>query len=403
MRTRLLLSAPLVLGAAALGAPSSLPPAEKAPAVPQPPQSAFGRLVPEDLEILRLDPEAWQGPFELVDVAGHGAPVREGEVVARFEREGWEEAMEEAERAVEEARWELEKARLRASLDERRAALRREEAARNLVRAREKLERFERFEREFDRRSAELSRARSLDSLEDAQDELAQLEAMYSEDELVDATEEIVLKRSRRNLERSQASFGLQEDRRKYHERFELPEKQEDLERAVERAGRELENLEQQLHLEAEDRERGLHEAERRLEEAEKELQRLREDEAWFELRAPRDGVLVHGSAEAPARWKEGDRVQPGQDFLSVGEAGRYRVELLVSEWIRFGGLEGKAVEILGAGGSRVLGTVHFARFPEPATGEAEDRYRAVVEIAEPPPWAAPGMRVTVLFPHEKE
>ena len=58
---------------------------------------------------------------------------------------------------------------------------------------------------------------------------------MYEADELTDATEEIVLKRSRRNLALTEERNSLQEDRRQYRvelsDRIQLESRKEDLER----------------------------------------------------------------------------------------------------------------------------------------------------------------------------
>src|SRR5206468_6852083 len=68
----------------------------------------------------------------------------------------------------------------------------------------------------FARRSDEIGKKNEDAGIDDQKDELAQLEKMYKADELVDATEEIVLKRSKRRLAISEESRGLSVDRRQY-------------------------------------------------------------------------------------------------------------------------------------------------------------------------------------------
>ena len=61
--------------------------------------------------------------------------------------------------------------------------------------------------------TARLDLTRSEDRVQDAEEELHQLEIMYGEDDFAEKTKEIVLERGRRRLERSRVSFELQRQR----------------------------------------------------------------------------------------------------------------------------------------------------------------------------------------------
>lgn len=70
---------------------------------------------------------------------------------------------------------------------------------------------------------AELSVRRAEDAVDDAKDELEQLEALYKGNELADATKEIILKRGRRNLERGRKEADLQKLKLRTLKEHDLP------------------------------------------------------------------------------------------------------------------------------------------------------------------------------------
>ena len=114
------------------------------------------------------------------------------------------------ERDMRVAQHKLEKARLSTEHTRLRNAA-------SLAKAEAELDVSTRKLKTFNERSApnriawgELSLRRAEDRAQEAQEELEQLELMYSEDEFADQTKEIVLERGRRRLERSQRQLELQ-------------------------------------------------------------------------------------------------------------------------------------------------------------------------------------------------
>jgi hypothetical protein len=96
--------------------------------------------------------------------------------------------------------------------------------------ANEDLQRF--LEVEKARRLAEdaLDVSRAQDGLLETREELAQLEMMYSESSLGDATAEIVLNRTRRRLQRAEEGFRLRSERSDELKQVTLPRDQQKLE-----------------------------------------------------------------------------------------------------------------------------------------------------------------------------
>lgn len=118
--------------------------------------------------------------------------------------------------SLDEARSRVESCRER--LGAAASALRAEEGAARAAAARLRAEKEiaesalrQLREAEHPRRAAEadLAVARAADGLEDAKDELSQLEEMYQANDLAAKTKELVIKRGRRGLERAQQELSI--------------------------------------------------------------------------------------------------------------------------------------------------------------------------------------------------
>jgi hypothetical protein len=146
---------------------------------------------------------------------------------------------------------ELESKRERNALDHASAeaseAIDLEKAERELRLAQEDLQHF--VDVEMPRRLAEdaLGLRGSYDNLLETREELAQLEMMYGESTLGDATEEIVLNRSRRRLERAEESYRLREERSLEVRERSLPREREKLELEVRVKSVALQNVQRKL------------------------------------------------------------------------------------------------------------------------------------------------------------
>lgn len=338
-----------------------------------------GVFVPGDAAEITPWPLEFSGELILVEVLPHGSPVNEGDVVARLDDRSYREQLEEAERA-------LASAELAQRIARERDALAAAEAERRLEAKRKEVEWAGRefsgwfdVERELDERSRDLEEQRIEFGIQDQRDELEQLELMYGEDELVDATEEIVLRRARRDLAASEASLRLHRERRAY--RREVPEAVE-LERrreALRTLELELERLERSTALDREAARDELARGEARLERQRREVERLREDAKWFELRAPRAGILLHGGREdyGPGRTRpehrRGGRLAPRETAFLVADPDRpvAAVEIPEEEWERIPDGVGGIVQAFGGGVPAVAARLDVSRLPIPGKPSA--------------------------------
>jgi hypothetical protein len=146
------------------------------------------------------------------------------------------------------------------------------------------------------RRLAEdvLSIQGSADRLLETREELAQLEMMYGESGLGDATAEIVLNRTRRRLSRAEEGHRLRVERSAELVSIEIPREIEELQLAVRAAGVELENARRKAERGALERTADLAD----LEDEQLELDREDEDIARDAERIERD--LARAGRRAP-------------------------------------------------------------------------------------------------------
>lgn len=329
-----------------------------------------GLLVPsaDHASELSFEPEAYAGSLVLAEVIEHGEAVADGAVVARFESEGLRDALAAAERGLARAQLAGERAGIRAARSQAAAARAIADAERGLRESREDLEEWLEVDLPSRNRSDELRLRRFQHQIDDAQDELDQLEAMYTEDELVHATEEIVLTRSRRNLAQLKEEFTLTE-RTTASSAANRGRRTASLERAVAAAERAVAHLREDEELAVRERTMNAEDTARGTREAEEKVAGLRADLEGLTVRAPRDGVLLHGDlaslrAGQRSRLAVGDSVAGA--FLVVATADRWEASFTVPAGARMKWANGIALHVQPAGLDQArVGRLERGRYPE--------------------------------------
>lgn len=318
------------------------------------PKTFRGNFVPAPGDCLEIGlwPQAWSGAWTFLEVAPHGSFVHEGQVIARFEARALNEAVERAARELEHARTDHRAAVARAALETAADAERSAAAESALARARRAFQGWREIELPMRRENAALQDLFAEHGIEDAEDELAQLEAMYTADELADATEELVLMRNRRNLARSRTQLDLARRQRAYTHEYAWAAEDQEKEEALARQEAGFERLLAGLELDAAARRDRLARAEEALARQERELDRLRADALLLELRAPRDGVLLHGAADdygpgrTPPRQARGGGAGTRATLFTLAGGARFAVALELGDADRAALAPGAAVEV---------------------------------------------------------
>jgi len=364
-----------------------------------------GTFVPAVFDEVSLWFDEYKGELLMIEVVEHGTPVNDGDVIARIDVGGINKQIEQLERQVKSAALKLQNTAERNTLSEKSAALALDNARYSLEQARRDLEGWERYELDFSQRNAEMSELYTQHNIDDQKDELDQLEMMYRDDELTDATEEIVLKRSRRNLSRTMKSLKNLKDRRAYTVAFAEAAQSVRLRRAVTAKEAALDSLLKSQEIERRSREDGLLQVEMGLKDQKDKLARLKKDSALLSIRASRSGVLLHGSPDdyrpgrtAP-RYKRGSRGSARTTLFTIADPDRSAVALDIPESKINSIRTGKAAKVSVAAlpDIAVMGTMRVDRFPAPrSAGGSENSHDAEVVIESPVQGVVAGMRAEV-------
>jgi len=287
-----------------------------------------GALVPAEGTELVPWPERWSGELLLLEVREHGSVVSAGEELARLEDRGYRDQLEAAERAVQKALRAAAHGRTRVELDAGRREEERAAAELKVERARSELAAWLDQGLPLDTRSAELAALAYQYRIDDSSAELAQLESMYSDDELVDATEDIVLERARRDLARQKLGQQLALDQRAYRVETELRLRTEDRRLALEQAERALDRLVTSHAIAEEEAAASIDELLHALDRARRTRDELGEDGRLFTVIAPHGGLLLHGGlddyvagSKRPAH-RRGGRLTPRTPAFTIVPGG---------------------------------------------------------------------------------
>lgn len=361
-----------------------------------------GVFVPACFDEIQIWPEEFRGELLVLEVIPHGAFVNKGDRIATLNMKDIDERILQSERQVRSAKLNLLNKRERAAMAESSAHLALEHSEIDLDSARKALAGWEKHELEFSKRNAELSQQATDNYIADQEDELAQLEAMYRDDELVDATEEIVIKRSRRDLARTRSLSSLQKDRRVYHVEFNESEQTRQRHRALQAKEVALEQLRKTQEIDRRSREDSITQAAEALDKAMETHARLKSDRALFELRAGRSGLLLHGSEKdyfpgsVPPRYKRGSRLPMHSTLFLIAEPDRVNLAIDIPESDIQKYKTGAAVHVEAVCSSTIksIGTLDVARYPQAKSAAApENKYRAVIEFDKSLSCVVPGMR----------
>jgi multidrug resistance efflux pump len=294
-------------------------------------------------------PQVWGEEVEVVEAHAPG-PVQQGDVLLRLKSERIDDALRAGERDLAIAKAALATQQEDVARQQANSATALARAEFDAKNAQTALERFEKVEMPLRIEESEhyLQGLRNWET--DQTEELAQLEKMYKGDDLTEETEDIVLKRARRDLERTKRTIDFQTRRSKLMREIDLPRDLESLrldarrtsgdrDRAV--AVTKLAQAQQKLELER---------TAANVEKQEREFGRLKADRELFELKAPVAGFAVPG-AILRGKWqnadgvrnvlKKGGKFRPNDVIFTIVETEDGRIVTSVPEaslaWIRPG------------------------------------------------------------------
>jgi HlyD family secretion protein len=273
-----------------------------------------------------LRPEVWQD-LSVTEAVAHGRRVEAGETLVKLDMKKIELAIADAAAAHKLAELAAAQAKEDFRLAQESHPIEMAKAERAAQIAAEDLKRFNEIERPMSEKSANFSLESSAQRLEYQMEELRQLEQMYKADEITEETEEIILKRTRNEVEQAKFMFEQAKLRQEETLKITLPRTQEENERATKLAAIEWERTKVTAPIAMRQKELGLLKAAQDLGKAADALKKLTADREAMNIKAPIAGVVYYGratrgkwsgGAEAAAALQAGGKILPGTVFMTI-------------------------------------------------------------------------------------
>lgn len=273
----------------------------------------------ENSEAISLRPEEWK-TLEVVKAVPHGSSVKKGEVLVQLETQDLDKQIDEVKLSVEQSRLTLAQSELSFKqlkvtmpLDMQLA----ENAHRDADRT---LKYYDEIDKKLSEKSAEQRLKSSIGMLENAQEELDQLEKMYKADDLTEETEEIILKRARRSVESAEFFVEQSKVRTERLLKEEIPERRQRLANSARRQQLALERLQATQPADLRLAEIGLIKEKNALRQSEERLARLVADRKLMTVHAPVDGIVYYGAATR-GKWSStstiAKQLEPGKSLTA--------------------------------------------------------------------------------------
>jgi len=273
-----------------------------------------------------LSPKDWSS-FTVVDAARHGQEVKKGDTLVSLDMTEIDQRLEDLDYEMRIATLSQQLLDLDLELLKLTTPMDQESAERVFRIAAEDFRYFTETDRQQQAKMAEYSLKSARESLEYAQEELDQLEKMYKADDLTEETEEIILKRAQRDVERARFFLESTELRVKRSLDTELPRQEEQLRDGARRAEIALNkakaSLPNQLKKQEIEREKQVIANQR----SAKKRDELNHDREIMAVKSPADGRVYYGQCRR-GKWsgvdavlsqlEPGGKLSPQNVFMTV-------------------------------------------------------------------------------------
>lgn len=361
-----------------------------------------GRFIPADPVKLKFWPDTYKGDLTIEEIVKNGKAVKKGDVLLRLDKEPIQDLISNKELDLEAARLKLEDARTAFAMlgVEMKHAL--AVAENNAKWAKKNQQAHIKVEIPLEDDEHEHQRQGTEDSIQNQKEEIEQLVKMYSEDELTEETEEIVLRRAKRRLERTINGLELSDRRWKHKTSSQRLKKMEELELDVRSKQQALEKLRATQENQKDLKEIELRKKQIELEKQATELEELRKDQGKFVIHAPNAGIVFHGEADAeePKTYKAKDSCKPYTTLLTIVKAGEVKAKCMIDEKDIFKLRANMPVNVKPA----ALPDAELPGFLQPLEllPEKQGKWKAVTKLDDTDRRLIPGMNCRIEIPLEK-
>lgn len=259
----------------------------------------------EQMTEVILRPDVFSG-LVVDKVVPQGTKVAAGEPILWLETDRIDEQLKNAEFALLQSQLSLAQAELELASAEAAAPLDLRAAERAKAEADKALEHYLKIDADMSLRMAQESLKNSEYAVEYSQEELDQLEQMYKADDLTEQTEEIILKRARRELDQSKFFLEFARIRNERTIKDQLPRQKEEIQESTERAAIALQRVQATVPRSVEEKRIALQKQKFALAQEEGELAKLKADRELMVVESPVAGIVYYGQCER-GKWTTGD------------------------------------------------------------------------------------------------
>ncbi len=276
--------------------------------------------------------------LEIKRIVPHGTKIGKGKNVVVFETE-------EIDKQIKEAETELRLSKL--TLDDDEYAYRqfletqkldKEAAVRARKHAQQDYDNFVQVDRDRQIKSAEFNLKSSQASLDNAKEELEQLEQMYKEDDLTEESEEIVLKRAKQSVEFAEYRLEgtvIQSDRAVKQD---VPRSQAQQDDSLARAELTYQKAIQNLASARQRREIEINRKRDKYKDQKEKVDQQKEERKRVALASSMDGIVLHGKltrgklSDKPSVLEEGTKVTAKQVLATVVSPDKLQIRVDIEE-----------------------------------------------------------------------
>lgn len=246
--------------------------------------------------------------FEVLKAVPHGTRVKEGDLLVSLDTEKIDRTIADLQREQALARLALRETELQSEANLALAPMDLWQSLRAKRLADEDVDYFNKIDGPFNERMAAFLVKTAENDLAYESEELKQLEKMYKADDLMEDTEEIILKRARDNVERAKFMVERAKIMRDGMTKLTLPRAREMIQYTKDRQEVDAKKARETQPLTLKKLELSLEKVKSETERSEKKLKRLLTDREAMNVKAPAAGIVYYGRCTR-GHWSGGEMI----------------------------------------------------------------------------------------------
>lgn len=253
--------------------------------------------------------------FELQEVVAHGSKVRKGDILIKFNSKKYEEALAEKKRALRLSEISLQEEEISLKYLEKRQPLRKEMMEWGKKQMDDDFVYFINVRKEWYRKMAQMWVKMYTFQVESAKEELRQLEKMYEDDDLIEDTEEFVLKRSKFYIEMYEMYLEMEKIDEDYMINRMIPRMETSMRFSAKMSDLEYRRSKETFDFALEQAKLRYAKTKETHAKLVEQFEKFAKDRDMLTLRAPADGIVYYGEYSgklSPGKWNNAAQVASG-------------------------------------------------------------------------------------------